>query len=64
MALSLFWPGKYYFYPFGNTPAVDLTRDVLPDKPVNVLLLPSGDPRNILFTIYSQNTSGGIQLDL
>ena len=57
MALPLIWPGKYFFYPIGNIAAVDLTRDIPPDVPANILLLPVGDPRNILYTVSCQADS-------
>ncbi|KAH9917684.1 uncharacterized protein BXZ73DRAFT_80803 [Epithele typhae] len=57
MATSLFWPGKYYCYPIGNTSAVDLTRDISPEGDASILLLPCGDPRNILFSICSQDSA-------
>jgi hypothetical protein len=54
MVLSVFWPGIIFFYPIGNTSAVDLTDTLTPEETANVLLLGCGDPRNILFTVYSQ----------
>ncbi|KAJ4408009.1 hypothetical protein N0V85_004289, partial [Neurospora sp. IMI 360204] len=54
------------FYPFGDTPAVCLTENTPPDKkgekqPVNILLLGSGDIRNVLFTAHMDKTR---QLDI
>ena len=46
-----------FFYPFGNTPAVDLTQELLPESSAEVLLLGCGDVRNILFTAYSNNST-------
>ncbi|KAF7857921.1 hypothetical protein EAF04_009278 [Stromatinia cepivora] len=47
---------KHFFYPFGNTPAVNLLQSRRPlceiDDPVRVLLLGCGDPRNLLFTLW------------
>ncbi|KZP17755.1 hypothetical protein FIBSPDRAFT_920591 [Athelia psychrophila] len=54
MATPVYWPGNYYFYPIGNTSAVYLTRDLPPAEPANILLLGCGDPRSILYTIYSE----------
>ncbi|KAI1792278.1 hypothetical protein LXA43DRAFT_1133807 [Ganoderma leucocontextum] len=54
MASSLYFPGKYFFYPIGNTSAVCLTRDVPPELPVRILLLPCGDPRNVLYTVFCE----------
>ena len=46
---------KSFFYPIGNTPAVNLLRDVrLGKEPVEILALGCGDVRNILFTLWSQ----------
>ncbi|KAI9698572.1 MAG: hypothetical protein M1820_007462 [Bogoriella megaspora] len=46
---------RYFFYPIGNTPAVNLLRDVpcQSESGINLLLLASGDVRNILFTLRS-----------
>ena len=48
---------KYWFYPIGNTPAVNLLRD-LPACPgeetIKVLSLACGDPRNLLFSLWCE----------
>ncbi|KAJ7777970.1 hypothetical protein DFH07DRAFT_901437 [Mycena maculata] len=54
MALPLFWPGRYRFYPIGNTSAVSFTRDLALETDGTILLLRCGDPRNILYTIFSE----------
>ena len=54
MAHTVMYPGKTFFYPIGNTPAVVLTDTLAPEEPANLLLLGCGDPRNILFTVYNQ----------
>lgn len=54
---------KYWFYPTGNTPAVNLLRDTPaaidghPDT-VYALLLGCGDPRNVLFSLWNEHGSG------
>ncbi|THH20277.1 hypothetical protein EW146_g1035 [Bondarzewia mesenterica] len=53
MAHPLLWPKKNFFYPIGNTSPICLTQDIAPEQSANILLLGCGDPRNILFTIYS-----------
>lgn len=58
MVLSVLWPGSTFFYPIGNTSAVDLTDTLTPEEKADVLLLGCGDPRNILFTVYSQRHDG------
>ena len=55
MSHPLYWPGKYFFYPIGNTSAVSLTRDLPPEERANILILGCGDPRNVLYTIYSED---------
>ncbi|KAJ7120986.1 hypothetical protein C8R44DRAFT_831717 [Mycena epipterygia] len=55
MALPLFWPGRYLFYPIGNTSAVSLTRDLAPETDGTILMLGCGDPRNILYTIFCES---------
>lgn len=54
MAHHLYWPGKYFFYPIGNTSAVSLARDLAPEENANILLLGCGDPRHVLYTIYNE----------
>ncbi|TKA82451.1 hypothetical protein B0A49_00050 [Cryomyces minteri] len=50
---------REWFYPIGNTPAVNLLRDVSlhhdeseQTQTVELLLLACGDPRNILFSLF------------
>ncbi|KAJ7311531.1 hypothetical protein DFH08DRAFT_452928 [Mycena albidolilacea] len=63
MAQPLYWPGKRYFYAIGNTSAVSLARDVAPDKDISLLLLGCGDPRNVLFTLFSEHDAATRKLD-
>jgi len=54
---------KYWFYPTGNTPAVNLLRDIPPsdnkkEDNVNLLLLACGDPRNIFFSLWCEQGHG------
>ena len=53
---------KYWYYPVGNTPAVNLLRDLSPDcgrqDCVNILSLACGDPRNVLFSLWSDQKNG------
>jgi hypothetical protein len=58
MAHPLVWPSKYFFYPIGNTSAVCLTKDLPLEESANILLLGCGDPRNVLYTIFSEPESG------
>ena len=48
---------KYWFYPVGNTPAVNLLRE-LPacqkQETIKILSLACGDPRNILFSLWCE----------
>ena len=49
---------RYWFYPIRNTPAVNLFRDTKRGEgPVKILYLACGDPRNILFTLWSEHIS-------
>ncbi|KAG2074766.1 hypothetical protein BDR04DRAFT_1047951 [Suillus decipiens] len=57
MAHPAIWRGKQFFYPIGNTSAVCLTQDLCPSEKAEVLLLGCGDPRHILYTVYTNNTS-------
>ncbi|KAK7924431.1 hypothetical protein PG985_006485 [Apiospora marii] len=43
------------FYPIGNTPAVCLTRGLPQGVDADILLLGSGDVRNILYTAYAND---------
>ncbi|KAJ7051184.1 hypothetical protein C8F01DRAFT_1067180 [Mycena amicta] len=63
MARPLFFQNKYFFYPIGNTSAVSLLRDMAPEGPVDLLLLGCGDPRNVLFSVYSEGSSLNRRLD-
>ncbi|EUC54478.1 MYND finger protein, partial [Rhizoctonia solani AG-3 Rhs1AP] len=54
-----FWLTKQFFYPIGNTAAFSLTQDLSPEQSTaDILLLGCGDPRNILYTLYSDLTIG------
>ncbi|KAJ7658957.1 hypothetical protein B0H17DRAFT_343517 [Mycena rosella] len=58
MAHPLVFPGRYFFYPIGNTSAVSLLRDLAPEESANLLLLGCGDPRNILYSISETPQAG------
>ena len=46
-----------FFYPIGNTPAVSLIGHQPPDKgTAEILLLGCGDIRNILYTVFCNQT--------
>ncbi|KAI6104714.1 hypothetical protein EV401DRAFT_2275047 [Pisolithus croceorrhizus] len=53
MSHPLYWPGRIYFYPIGNTSAVCLTEELPPEHKADVLLLGCGDPRHVLYTVYA-----------
>lgn len=57
MSHLLFWPTVTSFYPVGNTSAVCLTENLSPESKADILLLACGDPRHILYTIYTNETS-------
>ncbi|KAJ7171688.1 hypothetical protein C8R43DRAFT_22063 [Mycena crocata] len=63
MAHPLVFPGRYFFYPVGNTSAVSLLRDIAPEDPANVLLLGCGDPRNVLYSIFCETRTFHRSLD-
>ncbi|KAJ7186777.1 hypothetical protein C8R46DRAFT_981063 [Mycena filopes] len=63
MSLPLYWPGRYLFYPIGNTSAVSLTRDLAPEVDGKILVLGCGDPRNILYTIFCEHDLAERTLD-
>ncbi|KAK0889263.1 hypothetical protein LTR91_026072 [Friedmanniomyces endolithicus] len=50
---------KYWFYPIGNTPAVDLLRHspLSTRGPTSVLSLGCGDVRNVLFTLWTERAT-------
>ncbi|KAG2360664.1 hypothetical protein BDR07DRAFT_1461887 [Suillus spraguei] len=56
MAHPVLWRAKPFFYPIGNTSAVCLTQDLCPSERADVLLLGCGDPRHILYTVYTNST--------
>ncbi|KIK13865.1 hypothetical protein PISMIDRAFT_17684 [Pisolithus microcarpus 441] len=53
MSHPLYWLGRVYFYPVGNTSAVCLTEELPPEHKADVLLLGCGDPRHVLYTVYA-----------
>ncbi|KIM64036.1 hypothetical protein SCLCIDRAFT_23889 [Scleroderma citrinum Foug A] len=59
MSHLLLWPGLTFFYPLGNTSAVCLTESLPPEHNADMLLLGCGDPRHILYTVYSDATLAG-----
>jgi len=56
MSHVLYWPGRTFFYPLGNTSAVRLTENLPPENNADVLLLGCGDARHILYTVYADAT--------
>ncbi|KAJ2927552.1 hypothetical protein H1R20_g9535, partial [Candolleomyces eurysporus] len=63
MAHPLIWPSKYFFYAIGNTSAVSVTMDLSPEEPARILLLGCGDPRNILYTVFTEKPNSERLLD-
>ncbi|TFK16970.1 hypothetical protein FA15DRAFT_683641 [Coprinopsis marcescibilis] len=63
MSKLLFWPTKYYFYPIGNTSAISLIGDLPLEEPAKLLLLGCGDPRNVLYTIFTEPSHPARVLD-
>ncbi|KAI5981818.1 hypothetical protein EDD15DRAFT_2534946 [Pisolithus albus] len=53
MSHPLYWLGRVYFYPVGNTSAVCLTEELPPEHKADVLLLGCGDPRHVLYTVHA-----------
>ncbi|TLD04000.1 hypothetical protein PgNI_11381 [Pyricularia grisea] len=53
-----------YFYALGNTPAVNLARNVPPGTDADILLLGCGDVRNILYTAYANKDSLSRKFDI
>ncbi|KIJ65876.1 hypothetical protein HYDPIDRAFT_151538 [Hydnomerulius pinastri MD-312] len=67
MSHLLFLAGKNIFYSIGNTSAVCLTENLPPEQKAEILLLARGDPRNILYTVYtneSDSTTDPQKLDI
>ena len=46
------------FHPLSNTPATSLTEYLPPKRQANGLIIGGGDPRKILFTLYSEQGNG------
>ncbi|KAJ2920961.1 hypothetical protein H1R20_g16132, partial [Candolleomyces eurysporus] len=63
MAHPLIWPGKHSFYAIGNTTAFSVTMDLSPEEPARILLLGCGDPRHILYTVFTENPNSERLLD-
>ncbi|KAF3903037.1 hypothetical protein AA313_de0204304 [Arthrobotrys entomopaga] len=47
--------GHGFFYPIGNTPALNLAAHLPPEIDADVLLLGCGDLRHILFTLFTES---------
>ncbi|KAL8996922.1 MAG: hypothetical protein Q9169_003681 [Polycauliona sp. 2 TL-2023] len=62
MLSPLYIPLKYWMYPLGDTPAVNLLRDSPSsdgkEDTLQVLCLACGDPRSIFFTLRSESGQG------
>ncbi|KAK6537031.1 hypothetical protein TWF281_001234 [Arthrobotrys megalospora] len=48
--------GHGYYYPIGNSPAINLVGYLPPEVDADILLLGCGDVRNILFTIFTESS--------
>ncbi|KAG0693811.1 hypothetical protein DFH29DRAFT_1006913 [Suillus ampliporus] len=57
MAHPVLWRGNVLFYPIGNTSAVCLMQDICPTEKADMLLLGCGDPRHIIYTVYTNSAS-------
>ncbi|EWC46657.1 hypothetical protein DRE_04144 [Drechslerella stenobrocha 248] len=44
-----------FFYPIGNTPAINLVSHLPPETDADVLLLGCGDVRHVLFTLFTES---------
>ncbi|KIK97263.1 hypothetical protein PAXRUDRAFT_825109 [Paxillus rubicundulus Ve08.2h10] len=55
MSHPLFFRGRTFFYPTGNTSAIRLTENLPLEQKANILLLACGDPRHILYTVYTND---------
>ncbi|EPS39897.1 hypothetical protein H072_6313 [Dactylellina haptotyla CBS 200.50] len=44
-----------FYYPIGNSPAINLVDHLPPDLDADILLLGCGDARNILFTLWTES---------
>ncbi|KAL9050270.1 MAG: hypothetical protein Q9162_006741 [Coniocarpon cinnabarinum] len=49
-----------FFYPIGNTPAVDFTQELTPETDGRLLLLGCGDVRNVLYTVYANSRARNV----
>lgn len=63
MSKLLYWPSRYYLYAIGNTSAVSVSMDLAPEGPADILLLGCGDPRNVLYTVFSEGPNNNRVLD-
>ncbi|KAF3134815.1 hypothetical protein TWF569_010080 [Orbilia oligospora] len=48
--------GHGYYYPLGNSPAINLVGFLPPEIDAEILLLGCGDVRNILFTLFTESS--------
>ncbi|KAK6363514.1 hypothetical protein TWF730_000946 [Orbilia blumenaviensis] len=56
MLLPTLFDAHGFYYPIGNTPAINLLGHLSPEIDAEVLLLGCGDVRNILFTIFTESS--------
>ncbi|KAL1730978.1 hypothetical protein EV714DRAFT_236376 [Schizophyllum commune] len=64
MAHSIIFPRQSFFYAIGNTSAEVLSDSLPPEERLDLLLLGCGDPRNILYTVYSDASAGSRAYDI
>ncbi|KAL1694465.1 hypothetical protein GGG16DRAFT_110174 [Schizophyllum commune] len=64
MAHSIIFPRRSFFYAIGNTSAEVLSASIPPEERLDLLLLGCGDPRNILYTVYSDSPAGSRAYDI
>uniref|UniRef100_D8PPJ1 MYND-type domain-containing protein n=1 Tax=Schizophyllum commune (strain H4-8 / FGSC 9210) TaxID=578458 RepID=D8PPJ1_SCHCM len=64
MAHSIIFPRRSFFYAIGNTSAEVLTDSLPPEEHLDLLSLGCGDPRNILYTVYSDATADSRAYDI
>jgi len=48
------------FKPLSNTPATSLVENLPHGRHANILVLGDGDPRKILYTLYSEEDNGKV----
>lgn len=58
MAHPFLWFNRPFFYAIGNTPAISFTDNLSPEEDAEILSLGCGDVRNLIYTLFVDESHG------